>query len=199
MAGSRKGERRGGAKPGKRHWTPNPDIGKPGHRGSRKDVKNKPKVDIIDHDIAKIMNSRVPAVAKERALENYFMVTGKSDRMPKDIMFSASRHFEQTAVEYYDVMQANLASAALAETGEERQAYNRAAIEAESRVRDNLIVAVDVSYKVAPFCHPRLSAIMTNPGSTDSPLNILGVLLRDLDEAGRPARYIDHEPQDKGE
>jgi hypothetical protein len=55
-------------------------------------------------------------------------------------------------------------------------------------------MGVDVAYKVAPYLHPRLSAILTNPGAGDSQMTVLATLLKDLDEAGRPARYIDHEP-----
>ena len=196
MAGSKKGEKRGGAK-GKRHWTPNPNIASANLAGRPKGSKNKPKV-AIDHEVMQILNSRRTEVAKERLLQDYFLVTGQSDRMPKEIMFSASRHFEQTAVAYYDVMQANLASAAAARTPQEREMYNNAALEAESRVKDNLLLAVDVAYKGAPYSHARLSAIMTNPGSGDSHVTILATLLRDLDEAGRPARYIDHEPNIEG-
>lgn len=191
MVGSRKGEKRGGAK-GKRHWTPNPDLHKEGVRGNRKGAKNKPKV-VIGQEVMKILASSAAVSSKEEKLERYFVVTGKRMRLPKEVMLSAMAFFEDAAIEDVEIMQANLQLAGEAESEAEKEPFLKAADIAEGRVRANLTNAVDIAYKVAPYVHPRLSAIMTNPGSNDSPLNILGVLLRDLDEAGRPARYIDGE------
>ncbi len=191
MPGSKRGEKRGGAK-GKRHWTPNPDLHKEGVRGNRKGAKDKPKV-VIGQEVVRILNSRAEVSSKEQQLERYFVVTGKRLRMPKEVMLSAMAFFEEAAVEDVEIMQANLELAGSVESEEEKEPFLIAAAVAEDRVRANLTSAVDIAYKVAPYVHPRLSAIMTNPGSENSPLNILGVLLRDLDEAGRPARYIDHD------
>lgn len=194
MPGSRKGERRGGAKPGKRHWVSNPDLNKPGVRGNRKGVKDKPRVEIAKEVMA-ILASKSEVATKEQKLEHYFIASGKRMRMPKEVMLCAMAFYEETAIEDVELMQANLACAAQAESKEARDMFLTAAELFEGRVRLNLTNAVDVAYKVAPFVHARLSAIITSPGSTDNPTNILSLLLRDLDEAGRPARYLDHEPQ----
>lgn len=196
MAGSKKGERRGGAKAGKRHWTPNPDLHKDGVRGRKpKGSKAKPKVE-IGKEVMQILASRAEAQTKEEKLEAYFMVTGKRMRMPKEVMLCAMAFFEETAIEDVELMQANLELAGKAESKAARKAFIEVAEQFEARVRINLTNAVDIAYKVAPYVHPRLSAIMTNPGSGDSHVTILATLLRDLDEAGRPARYIDHDSQE---
>ncbi len=59
-------------------------------------------------------------------------------------------------------------------------------------------MAVDVAYKAAPYVHPRLAAVITNPGSADSPLNAIATLFRDIDEAGKAPRYIDHDANEGG-
>ena len=194
MSGSKKGERRGGAK--KRPYALANLKGKrgPGAKGQ----KLKPVVEIAK-EVIQILGSRAEVGTKEEKLEHYFVVTGKRLRLPKEVMLAAMSFYEETAIEDIELMQANLECAGKSEDKEARDIFLGAAEQFENRARINLTTAVDVAYKVAPYIHPRLSAIMTNPGSNDSPLNILGILLRDLDEAGRPARYIDAEPVDKGE
>lgn len=188
--GSRKGERRGGAKP--KPWAHANLKGKIG----RKPVgaKPKPKVE-IGKEVMAILASRAEPKTKEEKLEHYLIISGKRLRLPKEVMLAAMNFYEETAIEDVELMQANLECAAVADSPEAKAMFLEAAEQFEGRVRINLNLAVDVAYKVAPFIHPKLAAIITNPGSTDNPLNILGTLLRDLDEAGRPARYLDHEPQ----
>jgi len=189
MPGSKKGEHRGGAK-GKR-FASNAHLIDPAVHKSRKGSKDKPKV-VIGQEVMRIMNSRMQPEVKQIQMERYFIVTGKRLRMPKEVMLAAMSFFEEAAIEDVEIMQANLELAGSAASDEEKEPFLKAATVAEDRVRANLTTAVDIAYKVAPYIHPRLSAIMTNPGSDSSPLSILGVLLQDLDEAGRPARYIDH-------
>lgn len=194
MTGSKKGERRGGAK-GKRNWVSNPNLGQDG--GRNKGSKDKPKV-VIGQEVMRIMNSRMQQEAKERQMERYFIVTGKRLRMPKEVMLAAMAFFEEAAVEDVEIMQANLELAGSAESEDEKEPFLKAAALSEERVRTNLTLAVDIAYKVAPYIHPRLSAVMTNSNTGDTSLSILSVLLQDLDEAGRPARYIDNENNGNG-
>lgn len=187
--GSKKGEHRGGAKV--QPWSA---ANLPEQNGVKpKGTKNKPKVE-IGQEVMKILASKAEAATKERKLETYFLISGKRMRMPKEVMLEAMRFYEETAVEDVEIMQANLEHAGRVESEKEQEPFITAAAQAENRVRANLTMAVDIAYKVAPYVHPRLSAVMTNAGSGDSPLNVLAVLLQDLDEAGRPSRYIDHDP-----
>jgi hypothetical protein len=64
------------------------------------------------------------------------------------------------------------------------------------RLREYLISSVDVAYKVAPFIHPRLAAVITKTGDDSSPTSLLSTLMRELDEAGRPPRFIDHDDRE---
>lgn len=191
--GSKKGEHRGGAKP-KRHWTPNPEFGKSVRGGKSKGTKNKPRGEIAK-EVLQILGSKAEPATKELKLETYFLISNKRLRMPKEVMLAAMAFFEETAIEDVELMYANLERAGQVEAGAAKTALLVAAEQFETRAHRNLITAVDIGYKLAPFIHARYSAIINTPGSTDSPLNVLGVLLRDLDEAGRPARYLDHEPQ----
>jgi len=196
MSGSRKGERRGGAKPGHIRKTAKPVVPDPAAAVKRKagrppGARNKPKLSAIDPEVALILNKRIAVSTKERELEMYFTVTGRRERLPKEVLLSAMRYFEESAIEYSEVLRANLEAAARAE-GPDAQAVMAAAVaSAESQVDKYVSMAADVAFKAAPFVHPRLAALMTNPGGDKSAGTLFEMLMRDLDEAGKPARYID--------
>lgn len=189
MPGSRKGERRGGAKPGHIRKTP-AGPKKPGKAGRPRGAPNKSK---FDPQLGVILNKHVSTLQREQELEMYFTVTGKRMRLPKEVMLDAMRYFEETAIEYGEVLRANLQAAAQATTAEESAILGAAVTGAENHLREYLMMAVDVAYKAAPYIHPRLAAFATAPGGDMAPLNALTLLMKDLDEAGRPARYIDHD------
>jgi hypothetical protein len=198
MSGSRKGERRGGAKPGHVRKTAKPAIADPAAAVKRKagrppgsPNKKKPR---IDPEVISILNKRGVSIAdREREVEMYFTVVGRRERLPKDVLLNAMRYFEESAIEYSEVLRANLEAAAKA-TGPQAQAVMAAAVSAaEAQVDKYVSMAADVAFKAAPFVHPRLAALITNPGGDRSAGSLLDLLMRDLDEAGKPARYIDHD------
>lgn len=189
MSGSKKGERRGGAKPGHIRKSAAPAKRKAGRPPGS---KNRPKV-TIEPGIVRILNKRIPVERKERDLEMYFTVTGRRVRLPKEVMLDAMRYFEEGAIEYSEVLRANMEAAAK-ETSPQAQAILSAAIAAaEGQVDKYVSMAVDVAYKAAPYIHPRLAAFISRQGDDKSPTNLLQLLMQDLDEAGQPARYIDHD------
>lgn len=198
MSGSRKGERRGGARPGHIRKSAKPAMPDPAAVVKRKPgrppgAKNKLKPR-VNPEVVQILNKRGVSIAsRERELEMYFTVVGKRDRLPKDVLLGAMRYFEESAIEYSEVLRANLEAAARA-TGPEAQAIMAAAVSlAEAQVDKYVSMAADVAFKAAPFVHPRLAALITNPGGDKSASTLFDMLMRDLDEAGKPARYIDHE------
>lgn len=192
MSGSRKGERRGGAKPGHvRKSAKPPALTK--RAGRPPGAKNKPKLAAVDPEVVMILNKRLSVATKERELEMYFTVTGRRERLPKDVLLSAMRYFEESAIEYSEVLRANLAAAALASSPEAQALMSAAVAAAEGQVDKYISMAADVAFKAAPFVHPRLAALITNPGGDRSAGTLLEILMRDLDEAGKPARYIDHD------
>lgn len=194
MAGSRKGERRGGAKPGRiRKKVPIRADPIKRAKGSRKGIPNKSR---FNPQIGIILDKQKTPMAREQELEMYFLAVGKRMRLPKEVMLDAMRYFEETGIEWGEVVRANMMKSALSKTPEEQQIFEAAIAGAEQRMREYIMMAVDVAYKVAPYVHPRLAAIITNPGSSESPLNAVASLFRELDEAGRPPRYIDHDDRE---
>lgn len=198
MSGSRKGERRGGARPGHIRKSAKPATPDPAAAVKRKagrppgsPNKLKPRV---NPEVVQILNKRGVSIAnREKELEMYFLITGRRERLPKDVLLGAMRYFEESAIEYSEVLRANLEAAARAE-GPEAQATMAAAVAgAESQVDKYVSMAADVAFKAAPFIHPRLAALITNPGGDKSASTLFEMLMRDLDEAGKPARYIDHD------
>lgn len=198
MSGSRKGERRGGAKPGHIRKSAKPAVPAPAAAVKRKagrppgaPNKIKPR---IDPEVMLILNKRGVSIAdREREVEMYFTITGRRERLPKDVLLNAMRYFEESAIEYSEVLRANLEAAARAQ-GPQAQAVMAAAVaSAEAQVDKYVSMAADVAFKAAPFVHPRLAALLTNPGGDKSASTLFDMLMRDLDEAGKPARYIDHD------
>jgi hypothetical protein len=186
MSGSKKGERRGGARKGRGQFKLGNKLG-----GRTEGAKNKSKFDPV---LGVILNKQNTPLRKEQELEMYFAAVGKRMRLPKEVMLDAMRYFEESGIEWGEVVRANMMKSALSKTPEDQAIFEAAVAGAEQRMREYILMAVDVAYKAAPYVHPRLAAVLTNPGSGDSPLNAVAALFRDLDEAGRVPRYIDHDP-----
>lgn len=148
----------------------------------------------MQNAVGEILNRHISAGQKEKAIEAYLLATGHRMRLPKDVMLTAMRYFEETAIDWGEVLRGNLVKSAMAESDEERAVYEAHVAAAENRLREYLTMAVDVAYKAAPYVHPRLAALITNPGNEQNPLNAVAMLFKELDEAGRPPTYIDHDP-----
>lgn len=190
MAGSRKGERRGAADPNHIRKT-----AAPAKQRKPKPLGGVPKLGSVG--LARIVNRpRVGPEQMERDVEAYFLISGKRERLPKDIMLSAARYFEETAIQYARVMQANMVAAAQAQKVEDRVVLEMAVREAEGAVDKYVAMAADTAMKVAPYIHAKLAALITAPGNEKTNATLLSMLMRDLDEAGRQAKYIDHVPTD---
>lgn len=194
MPGSRKGEKRGGAKPGRlRNKLPNSATPIRKGPGRPKGGTNKSRFSV---DIGVILDKQMTPLKREQELEMYFMAVGQRMRLPKEVMLDAMRYFEETGMQWAEVMRENMRLLADAESTEARKPFEQAIEFAETRVREHILMAVDVAYKAAPYVHPRLAAIITNPGGDQSPLNAVAQLFKDLDEAGKAGRYIDHEAKE---
>lgn len=195
MGGSKKGERRGGAKPGhvRKSAKPAVVVAEKRRAGRPKGSTNLPKPR-IDPEVMLILNKRGQSIAdRNKELEMYFTIVGRRERLPKDVLMSAMRYFEESAIEYSEVLRANLEAAARAQ-GPDAQATLAAAVaQAEGQVDKYISMAADVAFKAAPYVHPRLQATFTNPGGDKSASTLFDMLMRDLDQAGKPARYIDHD------
>lgn len=190
MAGSRKGERRGAADPNHIRKTAAPAKAR-----KPKPLGGVPKLGSVG--LARMVNRpRVGPEQMERDVEAYFLISGKRERLPKDIMLSAARYFEETAIQYARVMQANMVAAAQAQKVEDRVVLEMAVREAEGAVDKYVAMAADTAMKVAPYIHAKLAALITAPGNEKTNATLLSMLMRDLDEAGRQAKYIDHVPTD---
>lgn len=188
MAGSKRGERRGGAKPGHTRKTPKKQT-------YRKAVTRAKFLTTRDPEVKHILHSHRTAAEKEQELERYFLVVGRRMRLPKEVMLDVMRYFEETAIDYLEVGRANEQAALDADSTTAKQVYNEAAARAENMGREYLLATLDAAYKAASYVHPRLAAMLSNPRDADQN-NTIAVLLRDLDEAGRPPRYIDHDPSE---
>lgn len=189
MAGSRKGERRGAADPNHIRRT-----AAPAKQRKPKALGGVPKVGSAGGLASIINRPRVGPAQMERDVEAYFLISGKRERLPKDIMLSAARYFEETAIQYSRVLAANMQAAAQAVEPADRLVLEMAVRDAEGVVDKYVAMAADTAMKVAPYMHAKLAALITAPGNEKTNSSLLSMLMRDLDEAGKPARYIEHIP-----
>jgi hypothetical protein len=190
--GSKKGERRGGAKPGRIQKDKIPRVAGTIKRGGRPPGSgNKSK---FDPALGVILNKRQDPLKKEQELEMYFLAVGRRMRMPREVMLDAMRYLEETGIQWAETVKENMKLLAACKDQKEREPFEQAITFAETRVREYILLAVDVAYKAAPYCHARLAALITNPQDDRNPLNAVAMLFKELDEAGRPATYIDYDP-----
>lgn len=188
MAGSKKGERRGGAK----HGFKKGNRGGPGRpKGSRTsftlDLTPRVKGSPGKHGKA------LKTIEKERQI--HYLITGQSDILPRDAMLEAMRYFFKMADEY---RQLALANAEVEPQNEIQRAKLDAVIsECEAKVERYMLLGVDVGYKVAPYLHPRLSAIAVAPQNEKS-MDLFALLIEELDESGRQREFktIEHDAGD---
>ena len=162
-------------------------------------VGNKPKkIDVLQPLEHRRIHRGQFELESERDL--YRLATGDRARLPREVMLSAMRYFEETAIEYMDVLKANMDAELEAIKANNpiliAQAAQGVAI-AENRLREYISMAVDVGYKVAPYCHARLQAVLINAGDGEKPLNAIRQLFADIDEAGRPSRFIEHDANER--
>lgn len=140
-------------------------------------------------------------LSQEKERELYFLATGNRARLPKDVMAHAQTYFEETAFEWMQVYAANTRAAQQTDISPaQKLAFEQAAAVAETQIQKYLLMTVDVSFKLAPFIHPKFSAVvLANPA--DTPINAVQQLIKDIGARAAPrlARYIDidHDPAEK--
>lgn len=195
MAGSRKGEKRGGANPNRIKTGPSVQFSP--RAAVLKKAKGKTASFKDDPVLANIARSELNGMNKPQQIQLFQIASGKNITLPREVMLDAMRYFQETAIEYYEVMRANMERAASARTPEQREIYENAVLAAEGRLERYLVLSADIGARCAPFMHPRLAAIVTNAGGTgNNPVTVLQMLMQDIDEAGRPPRFIDNEPDE---
>jgi len=168
MAGSRKGERRGGAKKGAKYKaTFQPKTGK----------------------IRAQKTGRPPGsqnlITDEREREMMAIITGKQELMPKELQLQVMRTMYEQAHVYQKMMNDALRDRTLP--------LDRAIATvdfAEAKMKEYMITAADVAYKVSPYYHARLAAlaVTTDRNTTE---DLFDLLLREIDTGPR-LRAIEH-------
>lgn len=163
MPGSKKGERRGNARK-RTHETPN-EVMLDAARRSDRGKKIAPARVEQRIEIARIIGTDDGSV--------YHMT-------PKEVLLENMHYFQQAARDWQSVY---LQLCSLPNpTEEQRNAIVRAEMEIE-RARK---AASEEAYKAAPFCHPRLAAIVQDDGNKGSnPDSIVSMMLDEIDVAER--------------
>lgn len=111
------------------------------------------------------------------------------DMTPREVMLNNMHYFMQGAFDWQDHLMKVVDQPVTIESARE---IERAQKEIE-RFRQ---LASDDAYKVAPYIHPRLAAVMTN-NTGDNPADVIQALLDDIDARQRDPRVIEHAPEKK--
>lgn len=176
MAGSRKGERRGGARLGTRPTKPKGPH-KPKFDAKTGTVKPKPA-----------KGQRMALVTGEREREMLAIITGKSELMPKDVQLATMRTLFGLAHEYQQMM---LTAIRAVPSPEMPAARIDATVEyGERKMVEYLMLSSQVARDAAPFIHPRLAALAVTTDRT-STRDLFDQLLDDINETPR-LRAIEH-------
>ena len=163
MAGSRKGERRGG----------------------KRKVAVAPKSEGVKAT-PHIKKPRKPKSAPLRTEEYYRditqVITGAAVRdeiEPREVMLDAMRYFHALSLESRQHALHIMRQLATCETEADFLKIDAALADSELRTRELLLLAVDCGFKVAPYCHSKLSTIEVS-GPDKGPIEIVGALLAEI-------------------
>jgi hypothetical protein len=190
MAGSKKGERRGGRKAGvepKPH-APKTAVKKETPRDKHYDrQRGTPKrTEEYYREITRAMD---PVAAKE--IE------------PRDVMLDAMRWFHDKTVTDRQMLKQIVEQLPMVpESSPQWPAINDMLSATESRIERNLVLSTDMAFKVAPYVHAKLASIEMS-GPDKRPIEIIQTLLVEIAEINkdRPSwmqestQTIEHIPQ----
>lgn len=164
MAGSRKGEHRGGAKPG--HVSTKPKavtVPKPRRRAPRKTEEYYREITAVLH--GNELNKDEPREVMLEAMQ-YFVDCARSERSLKEDM---------------------IRSLARCRTDQEFAVVGDMLGGSEQRIKELYQLALDAGFKVAPYVHAKMSSIEIS-GPDKGPISIIHELLTDIHNSnkGRP-------------
>lgn len=173
MAGSKKGERRGGKRAGS------------GPMSAQKAPRAPTPAGPVVNSMAGKKTS-----PNRKATEEYYrsvvaVVSGEDarHREPRELMLKTMRYFEDLGDQH--VQMCNWLLAQLKTLTPEKQAEMDTQLEyVERKIREFYLLATDVAYKCAPYVHARLSAVQVT-GANQGPIEVVGMLLKEIDEANR--------------
>lgn len=181
MAGSRKGENRGGAR---RKGKP------PGPHEPRFD----PTTGTIKPKTGR-PTGRKNLITGEREREMIEIITGQRDLMPKDVQLTVMRTIFGLAMEYQQIMK--MALRRVPESDRQRQQIDIDVAAAERQMVNYMMLSSQVARDAAPFIHPRLAALaVTTDRNTEG--DLFDLLLQEIDQTPR-LKAIEHVPTKKDE
>jgi hypothetical protein len=179
--GSKRGEHRGNAK---RRLSDEPEM--PGDV-MRDAMAERP----IKHYASKVNKVKKVEARLEQAKRLIHMHVGDvRDMTPREVMLNNMHFFMQGAFDWQDHLVKVVDQPVTVESVKE---IERAQREIE-RFRQ---LASDDAYKVAPYIHPRLAAVITNGNAGTSDMDVVTALLDDIDARQRDPRVIEHRAKDE--
>lgn len=179
MPGSRKGERRGGARFG----------------GG---VKKGPHETKFNRKTGKITPKPKPAgpgrppgpsvMTEENKRKMLEIITGQRELMPKDMLLNISRTLYAEAKAWENLREFRMAQ--VPGDHKQREELNLAVAEASREMRDYYLLTAQVARDAARYYHPQLSAIAHHNAPADAG-DLFDQLMKEIDQTPR-LRVIEH-------
>jgi hypothetical protein len=164
MAGSKKGERRGGAK--KKLTDPAPK------RTARQLSVQLPRKCSEDYARQVTMMVNAPPTTGQRA-----------PTPPRDMMWKAQEYFHDLALDYLEQGRFLIAQMHLAPTREDLEKLHLEHDWVKEKANAMMTQALDAAFKAGPYYHSKMS-----PGSAalnESPQELMAIIIREIDDAAR--------------
>lgn len=181
MAGSRKGERRGGAKMGDQR------RGKPGPKGP-----HERRFDPATGTIKPKAGRGRGLMTEEREREMVEIITGKRDLLPKDVQLASMRTIFELAMEYQQIMKLALRRPIDLKNEQQRAQQDADVINAERQMVNYLMLSSQIARDAAPFIHPRLAALASQT-DRNTEGDLFDLLLEEINQTPR-LKVIEHRP-----
>lgn len=164
------------------------------HRGN---AKRRPET---THDVMRDALSVEPAAhhmtraRRLNALEHRIRVARKiygpsgevRDMTPREVMLNNMHYFIQGAFDWQDHLMKVVDQPVTLESAAEIE-------RAQTQIERYRNLASEDAYKVAPYIHPRLAAVLTSSDSGQNAQSIVEALLDDIDARQREPKVIEHQ------
>ena len=173
MAGSRKGERRGGKRKGEEPKTP-----------KRPKVPQKRTVGPSEAPGALLRRRTAPLRTDEYYRDIQRVISGNNLALiePREVMLEAMRYFHGLAQEHKEEQLFWLRKLAQCNDNAEFEAVAAGIDQARMATREFYLLAVDCGFKCAPYVHAKLSS-MEVTGANKGPIEVIGLILKEIEQA----------------
>jgi hypothetical protein len=148
----------------------------------------KPKKEKPEGQVGQPLRTRKAPLRTEEYYREITAVIRGRDQLsriePRDAMLDALYYFHALSEEHKAEQAFWTEQLMACKTPEEVKRCLEGLELAKLQTKENLLLVVDTSFKVAPYCHAKLSSVEVT-GANKGPIEIMGLMLKEIEEANR--------------